>query len=90
MKKLTFVKRIGLLALAAFLLSTCLTNSANNRLSDVHLGMSTYEVSSVAGPPDRVLEHAVPSGRRVEWIYLSHDHQSVLMFENDVLIAIKL
>jgi hypothetical protein len=32
----------------------------------------------------------VPNGRRVEWIYVSDSHQTLLLIENDILIAIKL
>jgi hypothetical protein len=79
-----------LLLILAFSLSACLSTGTKSRLSDVTLGMTTYEVMAAAGPPDRTILHEVPNGRRVEWIYLSDGHQSVLLFENDVLIAISL
>jgi len=87
MKKVVFAILLGVVALA---LSTCLTSNRSRSLSSVHLGMSTYEVTVTAGPPDRILEHTVPNGKRVEWIYLIDSHQSVLLFENDILISIML
>jgi uncharacterized protein YcfL len=84
------MKKIFLLTIVALALSACLSTNAKNRLSSVRLGMSTYEVMTVAGPPDQTIPHEVPNGRRVEWIYQNAGHQSVLLFENDVLIAMTL
>lgn len=84
------MKNAVLFAIVAVAFTACLSTSARSGLSDVVMGMTTHEVMAVAGPPDRTISHEAPNGKRVEWIYLSDGHQSVLLFEDDVLIAMKL
>lgn len=84
------MKNAVLFAIVALAFSACLSTNAKSGLSGVALGMTTHEVMAVAGPPDRTIPHEVPNGKRVEWIYLSDGHQSVLLFENEVLIAMRL
>jgi len=84
------MKNALLFAMIAFAFSACLSTNVKSGLSNVAMGMTTYEVMAAAGPPDRTISHEVPNGKRVEWIYLSDGHQSVLLFENNVLIAMKL
>jgi starvation-inducible outer membrane lipoprotein len=84
------MKKTILLAMIALALSACLSTNQKG-LSGVRMGMSTYEVRAVAGPPDQIIPHEIPfGGKREEWIYRNNNRRAVLLFENDVLIAMSL
>ena len=86
-----YMRKAFLLAMIALALSACLSTNQKNGLSSVRMGMSTFEVRAAAGSPDQIISHEIPfGGRREEWIYRNDSRRAVLLFENDVLIAMSL